>query len=145
VRAAFRQPDRFELALGARQRLGLAGELERHRDVFQRRHGRNEVEGLKHDAYICRAEPRQIVFAEPAQVFSGDNDGTGIRALQSGNDHEQCRLTRSGWAKKRDRLAAADLEIDAFEDMDAARAATKREIDAVERNATAAATGRRMR
>ena len=46
---------------------GDAGELERHRDVLQRRHGRDEVEGLEHDADIAAAEARQRVLVERAE------------------------------------------------------------------------------
>ena len=44
-----------------------AGQLERHRDVLERRHGRDEMEGLEDDADIAAAEARQRVLAERAE------------------------------------------------------------------------------
>ena len=66
MRQAAAEPDRVELALGAGERVARAGKLERHGDVLQRRHGRDQVEGLKDDADILAAEARQRVFVELA-------------------------------------------------------------------------------
>ena len=43
-----------------------AGKFERHRDVFQRRHGRDQVEGLEDDADLAAAEARERVLVELA-------------------------------------------------------------------------------
>ena len=63
VRKRARQADRRQLMRGARKSVAFAGEFERHRDVFQRRHGWDQVEGLEDDADIAAAEAREIVLA----------------------------------------------------------------------------------
>ena len=60
------QADGGELACGALVGIIEPGKLERHRDVLQRRHGGNEMEGLEHDAHIAAAKARQRVFAQCA-------------------------------------------------------------------------------
>ena len=60
------QADRGKFACGALVGITEPGKLQRHRDVFQRRHGGNEMEGLKNDAHITPAETRQRVFAQCA-------------------------------------------------------------------------------
>ena len=62
--AALAQADGGKLARGALLRVLDAGELERHRDVLQRRHGGDEMERLEHDADIAAAEARQRVLAQ---------------------------------------------------------------------------------
>jgi hypothetical protein len=74
------KPDRGQLPLGARKCIARAGEFERHGDVFQRRHGRDQVEGLEYDADSAAAKARQRVLVELAQVLAGNHDRTGCRA-----------------------------------------------------------------
>jgi hypothetical protein len=69
-----------------------ARKFQRHGDVFQRRHSRNEVEGLEDDADISPAEARQRVFAQWAEGLAGDDDRSSISALQPGHNHEQRRF-----------------------------------------------------
>jgi hypothetical protein len=71
---ARREPDGAQLLPRPRQRIGLARELERHRDVFQRRHGRDQMKGLEYDANGAAAETGQAVFIEAAEVLPGDRD-----------------------------------------------------------------------
>jgi len=59
---ALRQSDGGELALGDRLWVGDAGEFERHGDILKRRHGRDQMERLKHDADITAAKARQPVL-----------------------------------------------------------------------------------
>ena len=56
------QADRFQLSLGALKRIVAGGKFQGHGDVFQRRHGRDQMEILKHDADIVAAKQRQSVF-----------------------------------------------------------------------------------
>ena len=65
--ASLRQADGRELRGGALMRVGDAGKLERHGHVLQRRHGRDEMEGLEHDADITAAKPRQRILVERAK------------------------------------------------------------------------------
>ncbi len=74
VMQARREADRGELLPRPRQRIGPACELERHRDVFQRCHGRDQMKGLEYDADAAAAETGEAVFIEPAEVLPGDHD-----------------------------------------------------------------------
>ena len=80
---------------GARKSVAFAGKFERHGDIFQRGHGRNEMEGLEDDADIFAAEARELVLAELAQVLAGNDDRAAVGALEPGHHHEQGRFARS--------------------------------------------------
>ena len=121
VRGALAQPDRGQFPRGAFIGVGDAGDLQRHRDIFQRRHGRDEVERLEYDADIAAAKARQCVLVEPAEVFACDDDAAGVGPLKSGHHHQQGRFAGAGRADQADRLAAAYIEVDVFEDMNAGR------------------------
>ena len=60
-----------------------AGELERHRDVFQRRHGRDQMERLEHDPDIAAAEARQRVLAERGERLARGHHGAGVRPFRA--------------------------------------------------------------
>ena len=135
--------DRGKLAFGALERVVLAGELERHRHVLQRRHGGNEVEGLEHDADMGAAKAGEPVFIELAELVPRHDHVAGIRPLQSGHDHQQGRFARTGRSEQRDRLAAPYMQADVAQDMHTCGAAAERQVDAVERDGVAA--GRKPR
>ena len=59
------KPDRGKLALGALPARRAPGKFERHGDVLQRRHGRDQMEGLEDDADVAAAKAREPVFVEP--------------------------------------------------------------------------------
>ena len=67
VVSAFAQADGGKLLRRALVGVIDAGQLQRHRDVLQRRHGGNEMEGLEHDADIAAAEAGQRVLAQGAR------------------------------------------------------------------------------
>ena len=54
------------------QRVGAAGEFERHRDVLDRGHRRDEMERLEHDADVRAAKARERVFGDRGQFLAGD-------------------------------------------------------------------------
>ena len=58
--AARRGPTACDSLAGAGEGVGRAGQLQRHGDVLQRRHGRQEVERLEHDADAPAAKPRKL-------------------------------------------------------------------------------------
>src|SRR5262249_57147125 len=113
--------------LGGREimRITDGGKLQRHGDVYQRRHGRNEMEGLKDDADISPPEARQRVFAQWAEVLAGDDDRSSIGPLQPGHDHEQGRFARARRTDQTDRLAASYVQVEVFEDMNTGSAPPK--------------------
>ena len=47
---AVAEPDGRQFDAGAGKGVGLAGQFERYRDIFQRGHRRQQVKGLQHDA-----------------------------------------------------------------------------------------------
>ena len=104
------EPDGRELALGHPERVAMAGELERDRDVLQRGHGRDEVEGLEDDADPRAPESREPVLVEAIEALPIDRDRARIRPLEPGDGHQQCRLARPRGADEPDGLAPPDVE-----------------------------------
>ena len=92
------------------------------------------MEGLKDDADILAAEARQRVLVEFLQVFAGDDDGAAIGPFEPRHHHQQRRFARAGRAEQGHGLAAAYIEIDVVQDMNASGAAAEREIDPAQRN-----------
>ncbi len=137
VMDALRQSDGGKLALGAFERVGNAGELERHGDVFQRRHGRDQMESLKHDADILAAKARQRVLVEPLQLLAVDLHRAGIRPLQPGHHHEERRLAGARRAQQANSLAAPYMKVDVAQDMNAGGAAAERQVDPAEHDGVA--------
>ena len=58
------EADRFKFLRGARRGIGIAGQFQRHRDILQRGHGRDQMERLEHDADLAAAKARQRVLVE---------------------------------------------------------------------------------
>ena len=134
MRQPLRKPDAGKLRRRAFMGVADAGQFQRHRDIFQRGHGRDQMKGLKHDADIAAAKSRQRVFAQVGEVLAGDLDGAGIGAFEAGEHHQQGRLAGARGADQADRLAFADIEVDILEDMNACRALSERKIDPGQRN-----------
>ncbi len=63
---AFPQADGGQSFFGFFESVFVSCELQRDGDVFQRRHGRDEVEILEDDAYIITTESSQGVFGHEA-------------------------------------------------------------------------------
>ena len=83
---AMAEADRLQLGLGPLEGLVLAGELEGQRHVLQGRHGRDEVEGLEHDADPPAAKARERILVEAARDRcrrrrSGPNPGRSSPAM----------------------------------------------------------------
>ena len=95
----------------------MAGELQRHGDVFQRRHVGDQVEGLEDDADIAAAERGDLVLGLAVQQLAGDADRARIDPFQAGDHHQQRRFAGPGRADDAGRLAACDVEADPLQDM----------------------------
>ena len=95
-----------------------AAELERDRDVFEGGHRRDQVKGLEDDADPSAAQPGERVLAEPAEIVAVDPHPSGARPLQPAEHHHQGRFARARRADDAHRLAGADLERDAAENVD---------------------------
>jgi hypothetical protein len=81
------------------------------------------MELLKHDADILAANARQRILAQRAEIMARNLHLPGCGALQPGHHHQQRGLARSARPDDADRLAAADLQIDAAQNVDPAGAA----------------------
>ena len=103
-----------------------AGQFQRHRDVFQRGHGGDEMKGLKHDADIAAAEARQGILAQGAERLARDHDRAGVGAFQPRRHHQQGGFARTGGTDQADGLTLAYMQVDVFEDMNTGRAASQR-------------------
>ena len=118
-----------KLGLGPRESVGFSGQLQRNCHIFKRRHGRDQLERLKHDPYVFATKTRYRIFRERPEVASVDSDGAPVGTLESGEDHEQRRLARAGGAQETDRLALGYAQADAFEDVDPRGACAQRKVD----------------
>ena len=64
------------------------------------------------------------------EILARHGDRAGVGALETGHHHQQRRFARAGGTDQADRLAAAYIQVDVFEDMNAGRSLPEREIDA---------------
>lgn len=66
-----------------------AGKFQRHGDIFEGGHCRNQVEGLEDDAHIRPAEAGKRVFVHRGQILPEGMDGARGRTLQPAEEHEE--------------------------------------------------------
>src|SRR3546814_1143596 len=64
----------FRSGRGTLESIGAAGELQRDGDVLQRRHGRHQVEVLKHDSDGIAPEPGEGILVETGEAGAADMD-----------------------------------------------------------------------
>ena len=83
---------------------------------------------------MAAAEARQRVLVELVQVLAGHRHRAGVGPLQPGHHHQQRGFAGAGRPDQANRLAAAYIEVDVFEDMNAGGALPEREIDAGKRD-----------
>jgi hypothetical protein len=88
MREAIGECDRGEFALRTLESIRHAGKLKWHRDVFQRRHGGNEMEGLENDADIAATKACQVILTEMPDVGARHGDRAGIGSLEPRHHHE---------------------------------------------------------
>ena len=109
------QAEQVEQVVGAL--LGLLavhpGDERSERDVVERADPLDEVEELEDDADVPGAHPGEGVVAERGEVGAGDDDTTGVGALEPGDDAEERRLAATGGSGERDELAGIDDDVDA--------------------------------
>ena len=92
---AIAEPDGRQFLRRALRCVGIAGELQRHRDVFQRRHGRDQMKRLEHDADLAAAEAGQRVLVEGIERRAVDHHLSAVRTLQPRHHHQQGRFARA--------------------------------------------------
>jgi hypothetical protein len=132
VRDAAGEPDVTEHLTRSIERIGAAGELERHGDVLERGHRRHQVEILEDEADPPAAESGERILVEIGVVLAVDEDAAGVDPLQAGDDHEQRRLARARRADEAEAFAARNIKRQVPEDVDLGRARTEREVDVLD-------------
>ena len=83
MRKPLAEADRLEFTPGALEGIRHPRQFKRHRDILDRRHGRDEVERLEHDPHIAAAEAGKRVFIE---------SGAGLRPRRRWS---RCRSVRA--------------------------------------------------
>src|SRR3546814_4900846 len=66
------QTHRFKFRRGPRERIAGARDFQRHRDIFNRGHRRQQMEALQDDADASTPRPRQPIFVQWAIVDPRD-------------------------------------------------------------------------
>ena len=95
------------------------GQFQRHRDVLQRGHGRDQVKRLEHDADRVAAQPGQRVLVHRGDVLPGQ----ARRCRQLARSSPASTISRLVLPDPEgptmpDRLAGVDVEVDAAQDVD---------------------------
>lgn len=104
-----------------------AGEHEGQIDVVAQGKGIQQVELLEDKAQMLAAEGRKLLFRHGVQVASAKEHLTSGGLVEPGENVEQRRLARAGFAHDGDKLAFAYGEMDIGQRMDG-RAAEARDI-----------------
>jgi len=102
------EPYRLQSVRGTGACLGKAGKLQRHCDVFQRRHGWDQVKGLEDNADFFAAEPRKPGFIKGGDLRPAKADASRTCPLQSGNHHQQRCFSGPGRPHNPDRFPRFD-------------------------------------
>jgi acyl-CoA thioesterase-1 len=134
---AVRQADGAELVPGQGEGIGMAGQLEGDGDIFERGHGRKQMEGLEHDADAATPRLGKRILAQRSIIDAANQDPAAACPLQSGQDRHQRGFARAGGAEDRQALAAADFKVDALEDLNPRLAGAKRQRDIARTNGDA--------
>ncbi len=126
---AMAEPDGGQFLRCAPGGVGIAGEFQRHRDVLQRGHGRDQMERLEHDTDLTATEARQRVLVEGIERRAVHHHLSAVRTFQPRHHHQQGRFARTRRSNQADRLARCHTKADIFQDMYACGAGAEREID----------------
>jgi hypothetical protein len=129
VMQAVAEANRVEFLRRARRGIGIAGQLQRHCDILQCRHGRNQMERLEYDADLAAAKARQRVFVESIERGAIDHHLSAVGTLQSRHHHQKGGFSRPRRTDQADRFAGGDAQADIFQDVHPRGAAAEREID----------------
>ena len=106
----FAETDRFQFGFRFGERVARAGQFQRHGDILQRRHGRDEMKRLKDDPNMIAAEAREFILPHLGDVRARDGDAALRGRFQSRGDHKKRGLAGTGWAEKGDGLAGRHAE-----------------------------------
>ena len=125
MRQALVETDGRQFGGGARECVLQPRQFQRRCDIFEGRHGRDQMKRLKDDADPGAAKFRQRVLAQAVQRNAVDCYRTAIGAFEARHRHQQGRFSRTRGADKPDGLAARDGEAYIAQNMDARRAAAQ--------------------
>lgn len=100
--------NRLQNFRGTGARFGKPGKLQRYRDVFQRRHGWDQVKSLEDNADFFAAEPRKPGFIKGGDLCPAKADASRARPLQPGNHHQQRCFSGTGRPYDPDRFPRFD-------------------------------------
>ena len=78
------KPNSGEFGNGAGLGVRYPGDIERGQNIFQRGHGRQQVEGLQHDADAAPSGMGQSVFVHRGKIGASDKQLARCRAFQPG-------------------------------------------------------------
>src|SRR5687767_463575 len=134
VLGALGEPDLAQERAGARERVRLARQLQRHRDVLQRGEGGNEVKGLEDVADGVEAEAREGVLPERGDLRLRHADAAGRGSIEPGDEAEQRGLAAARRPRDGHELARGDREGHVREHVDGAVAAGEAHADARDLN-----------
>ena len=126
---AVAETDPLQRCFGQLEGIATAGEFERQRHVLVRRHGRDEVEALEHDADVVAPQPGAVVVVERPEIAAGDLDLARRGTLQPARHHHQARLAGAGRPDNRCNLAGSYVERNTTQDIDRAGIACHVEMD----------------
>ncbi len=94
----------------------------RQQDVFERGERGDELVGLKDEADGAAADLRERVLGQVGDGDAVEVDIAGGGGVKAGEQAEQRGFAGAGGAHDGDEFAARDGEVEAFEDVDGARA-----------------------
>ena len=80
---------RRQLFRGNLERIGLAIQFQRHGDIFEGRHRREQVKGLQNDADPAPPRDRQLILVHCAEVGSGNIHFTAGGSFETGKNRHK--------------------------------------------------------
>ena len=116
------EADLGEQRSGALERVGLAGQLERDRDVLESGERGDQVVGLEHKPDFAPAQQRHFVLAKVRDVFAIQQHLAAGGRIETGQQSKERTLSATRRSHNCGKLALWDFEIDALQDFDAMRA-----------------------
>ena len=113
----------------------------REQDVFERGERGDELVGLEDEADGLAADLGELVLGQVADGGAVEVDVAGGGCVQTGEQAEEGRFAAAGGTHDGDELAFGDGEVEAFEDVDGARAVADRLAESIHDNHGRGASG----
>lgn len=112
------EADRRKFAGGPFERLFMTGKLQRHGDIFQCRHRRQQMKCLKDDADMTAPRSGQRVLVELSEIGTRDDDIASARAFKAREHRHQRRLSRAGCSEHSHAFSSLDIEVQTLQYFD---------------------------